>query len=568
MGWALWALPAGAQVVATSTDSVREEIHALYAKIESAYRVGDFEVLRVLAAPEARFGHAMRPSSVGDVIEEMKANSAGAATISSRTEIVLIDVAGDQAKLRCRTLVTTSIGGTSTAREIVSDDLWERGGGTWRLKESFATTGRELLPPTDPKTAAPVVGAIKKRAVPILAVVAGQPYIDLRAFGRAVGEARVVSLGEATHGTREIFQLKHRLIEYLIRAKGFTVLAFESNWPESEAVDRYIKTGQGDPRAALGELQFWPWQTDEVLALLEWMRAFNMAPGSHPILSFTSFDMQSSQGARTRVLGYVRSFAPGILPELESAYSSLAAAIKSQSRDYAAFDSAARSADAVVALLDSRRSELTRVSGPSDYRNALQAARVVAQFAHARTASAGPDHRDRMMARNVEWLLNEAHSDQKIVLWAHNGHIATADRVSITPVLWDVRPMGYWLRALLGPRMYVLGFAVHTGEVRAVTLENGKPIGLALSTIPKADPGTGTEVLSAAGIPSFFLDFRNTPALLAEWLAAPHLFRNIGAVWDRDHPEAFMVRDTLAKSYDGIVYLESTHAARGTIPPK
>jgi len=85
-----------------------------------------------------------------------------------------------------------------------------------------------------------------------------EPLDDLAPLAEAIGDARVVALGEAMHGTHEIFRAKRRIVEYLARTKGFTVLAVEGNWPEALAVDSYIKTGEGDPRGALAQLVFSP----------------------------------------------------------------------------------------------------------------------------------------------------------------------------------------------------------------------------------------------------------------------------------------------------------------------
>jgi erythromycin esterase len=161
-----------------------------------------------------------------------------------------------------------------------------------------------------------------------------------------------------------------------------------------------------------------------------------------------------------------------------------------------------------------------------------------------------------MMAQNVEWLLKEAYPKEKIVLWAHNGHVSTAPSAGF-------RPMGSWLRESLGSEMYVLGFAINSGTVRAMTRAGGRSIGLAESKIPASSEGTGTGTLSAAGNPLFFLDVRNSKGALAKWAADPHLFRECGAVWDRDNPESFMRTENLRKSFDGLIYLDSTAAARG-----
>jgi erythromycin esterase-like protein len=70
---------------------------------------------------------------------------------------------------------------------------------------------------------------------------------DLEPLRKIVGDARVVSLGEATHGTREFFQMKHRVLRFLVERMGFTAFAIEATWPEANRLDRYVRTGEGDP---------------------------------------------------------------------------------------------------------------------------------------------------------------------------------------------------------------------------------------------------------------------------------------------------------------------------------
>jgi erythromycin esterase len=389
---------------------------------------------------------------------------------------------------------------------------------------------------------------MKKQVIPLSTVEAGSPLKDLEAFGKAVGDARLVALGEATHGTREIFQMKHRLLEYLVREKGFTVFAIEANWPESEAADRYIKTGEGDPKAALSAMGFWTWQTEEVLAMLTWMREFNKAPGEHPILSFTSFDMQRYEVARDGVLAYFKHHAPQELPAVETAYDSLRRLNPDMWTD-PGFGEAAKDSERVVTLLEARRDALTRASSPQSFRDVFQMSRIVAQAANLRATGGNPRYREQVMAQNIEWLLKDAYPGEKIVVWAHNGHVSTRGS----------GPMGSWLRKTLGPQLYVVGFAIHTGSVRAMTREEGVKTRLVESKLPQADAGTGTAILSAVAQPLFFLDLKKPMGILGQWLSEAHMFRSCDAFC----PANFMSPDSLSQSYDGLIYMESTHAARG-----
>ena len=112
---------------------------------------------------------------------------------------------------------------------------------------------------------------------------------DLASLRRIVGNAHVVALGDGTCGTREFFQLKHRIVEYLASEMGFTMFAIEANMPESRKINDYVLTGQGDPRLLLSGLKYWPWNTEEMLGFVEWMRRFNASGRGR--LEFAGFDM-------------------------------------------------------------------------------------------------------------------------------------------------------------------------------------------------------------------------------------------------------------------------------------
>jgi erythromycin esterase len=102
---------------------------------------------------------------------------------------------------------------------------------------------------------------------------------DLAPLVTVLRHRRVVALGEATHGTREFFRLKDRLFRCLVRDAGFTTFALEISPEAGVTANRFVRTGEGSARAALEGFEFWTWQTEELLALLEWMRAWNLA---HP----------------------------------------------------------------------------------------------------------------------------------------------------------------------------------------------------------------------------------------------------------------------------------------------
>src|ERR1041384_7615428 len=113
-----------------------------------------------------------------------------------------------------------------------------------------------------------VTSWIRSSANPLKTVEARSGFDDMEPLRRVIGDARIVSLGEATHGTREFFQLKHRMLEFLATQMGFTIFSIEANMPEAYRLNDYVLNGTGDPAQLLRGIYFWTWNTEEVLDMI------------------------------------------------------------------------------------------------------------------------------------------------------------------------------------------------------------------------------------------------------------------------------------------------------------
>lgn len=144
---------------------------------------------------------------------------------------------------------------------------------------------------------------IARHAIRLTTPEAGHGFSDMQPLKKVVGNARIVSLGEATHGTREFFQLKHRMLEFLATEMGFTIFSIEANMPEAYRLNDYVVSGQGDPAQLLKGMYFWTWDTQEVLDMIRWMREFNKSGKGR--VEFTGFDMQTPEVAERIVSDFV-----------------------------------------------------------------------------------------------------------------------------------------------------------------------------------------------------------------------------------------------------------------------
>ena len=371
---------------------------------------------------------------------------------------------------------------------------------------------------------------LRGAAVPLATQLAGNGFADLQPLKGILGDSRIVSLGEATHGTREFFQMKHRLLEFLATEMGFTHFAIEALMPEAYRVNQYVLTGQGDPATLLKGLRTWPWNTQEVLDMILWMRAFN-ASGRGPI-QFTGFDMQSTLLAIPNARAFLLKADAEYLPVANSVFTRIAAA--ERRRTATAEDVAA--ARGVVDHMSAMREAYLQGYPLAEVEWAIQNARIVLQKAED---LAGITSRDQSMAKNVEWILDQAPAGSKIVLWAHNGHVNKLEG-------W----MGDYLAQRYGDEMYVLGFAFGEGSYNASGAAG-------LRSYPATSPVLGSleTLLRAPGLPRYILNLRNLDedAPLA-WFHQPRLLRSIGSVV---HLCPFFPSKA-GKEYDGLIWINST----------
>ena len=401
------------------------------------------------------------------------------------------------------------------------------------------------------------IGWVSANAVEFATTDPGGGYADLAPLGAMIGNARIVALGEATHGTREFFRMKHWVVEYLVKEKGFNTFGIEATWAEALLLNRYVHTGEGDPEVLLSKLHFWTWNTGEVLELIRWMRAHNQSPGNAPKVSFYGFDMQYANVAIEQVVEYLRG--------VDAVAADSAVAHYACFRDYP--DGAAYGAvrierkemcragvRAAYAIVQRGGAGYAARSGAEAYRTALQAARIVVQNEDVRgNPPEGARLRDQYMAENVEWLAEGAGPAGKLVLWAHNAHVAR-----MPPY------MGTHLDQRYGALYRPVGFSFYHGQFNAVmAIPNtvGPQMEVRVANIPEGDatPRSYNHQFHRVGKPRFILDLQPLRAGAprgAEWLLGPRHLRMIGAGYNPNLPQNSYLHSELVREYDIMIHVE------------
>ena len=398
---------------------------------------------------------------------------------------------------------------------------------------------------------------VRSHAIRLQSVEAGHGFDDMQPLVGVVGDAKIVALGEATHGTREFFQLKHRMVEFLASRMGFTIFSIEANMPEAYRLNDFVLKGEGDPKQLLKGMYFWTWDTEEFLNMVLWMREFNRQGKGR--IEFTGFDMQNPKLAMKIVQSFVatndKSFEATVDPvydEVTQRTKKLWSDEESPSQKLSDHLLAAKCRVVIEHLEQNRARFLQSGLGAESVDWAIQNARIVLQYA---LLQSGEQSRDQSMAENVEWIADQ-NPGAKIILWAANGHV----RYAPFP---DFNSMGWYLHKKFGKGMVSFGFSFNEGSFRAI--ETGRiPREFSVKPLPI---GSLDRTLASAGIPLFALDLRNLPkdGPVARWFAKPHDMRNIGGVYSEKGENA---PDPIAstvwpEAFDVIMFVEKTTASHG-----
>jgi erythromycin esterase len=409
-----------------------------------------------------------------------------------------------------------------------------------------------------------VIRLLDAEAIPLKSVIAGSGFDDLQPLKSILSGVQFVGLGEATHGTREFFRMKHRMLEFLVTEMGFTVFAMEASYAGCQNINDYVLYGKGDARTALASQGFWTWDTEEVVDMIEWMRTYNQSVPDAKKVRFAGFDIQVNElgGGIARLEAYLQKVDTlryrGMKPLLDSIESSANTGNNEKGLN---------AVKNFLAFFTMSRGYYVSVSSASEYETALAYCRTLVQLLDAYMMSPSDpwkqerEWRDYYMASNFLDLTAHDPPGTKYVLWAHNGHVAINPKGAING---GVRPFGSYLKAAFGDRYYAFGFSFSSGGFQAMEFDStGTMKGLQEFTARPAREKSLDGYLARTGQSIAVFNFRNAalPENVRSFLYQPQETRNFGSGTRRDWVDQMYDSVVPAETYDGMIFISTTRRA-------
>jgi protein-L-isoaspartate(D-aspartate) O-methyltransferase len=381
-----------------------------------------------------------------------------------------------------------------------------------------------------------------------------------------IGEARVVLLGEASHGTSEFYRMRERISRELITKKGFRFVAIEGDWPDAARIDHYVRHLEYPPSewTAFARFPVWMWRNEEVRAFIDWLRHHNAPLSGASRIAFHGLDLYSLYDSIRAVLKYLDQVDPHSAHVARERYGCLTP----WQSDPATYGHAALTGayptcepDVVRVLTDllHKRRDYAERDGER-FMDAVQNARLIANAERYYRimyygSRASWNLRDSHMFETLKTLLAFYGPKSKAIIWAHNSHIGNAAATEMFSR--GEYNLGHLCRKEFGDLAYAIGFGTHTGTVAAASNWDGP---MEIKTVLPSIPDSYEHVCHEAGKQSFVLNLRRS-SLEETPLRKPRFERAIGVIYRPDTELAsHYFQAVLPEQFDEYVWFDETRA--------
>lgn len=354
---------------------------------------------------------------------------------------------------------------------------------------------------------------------------------DLKVLNEFIGNSKIVGLGESTHGSSEVYKMKYRISEYLIKNLNYNIFSLEANMPESYLMNNYINKNIDSPQNVLSGMYFWLWQTQETLNFVEWLKLHNKNMNNKVL--FDGFDMQYYFGA----LKQIRDIYKVNNYDLDD-INNLIKILEENKRGQKRYTGKIKGV--INNLLDKVSQNAVKIDDVEIKKRYLQNITIIRQNIQVGSSVT----RDKFMAENIDWI-KQNYTPSRVIVSAHNFHVSKENSSS----------MGYHVNKKYQSDYVNFGFAFFEGNY---TANINKKIGT--FTSQTAPQGSLEYNLNSLDIPYFVLDLKSIKAdknELGKWILKKIQFRKTGSGTENNE----FRKTNIADSFDYLIFInKSSHS--------
>jgi len=392
--------------------------------------------------------------------------------------------------------------------------------------------------------------------------------VDLAPVLQRIGAARVVLLGEATHGTSEFYRMRARISRELIEHKGFSFVAIEGDWPDAARIDHYVRHSEYSPSewTAFARFPVWMWRNKEVREFVDWLRAHNAVLAPRARTAFHGLDLYSLYNSIQSVLDYLDGVDPKTAEVARERYGCLTPwqsdpAVYGHATLTGQYQTCEHEVTSMLTDLLQKRRAYAEHDGER-FLDAVQNARLVANAERYYRimyygSRASWNLRDSHMFETLKNLLSFHGSSSKGIVWAHNSHVG--DSAATEMSARGEFNIGHLCRQEFGEASYSIGFGTNSGTVAAASNWD-EP--MEIKTVRPALAESYERLCHETGKPRFCLPLRRVrPTSLAAGLMQPRLERAIGVIYRPETElQSHYFEAVLPRQFDEYVWFDETSA--------
>jgi protein-L-isoaspartate(D-aspartate) O-methyltransferase len=391
---------------------------------------------------------------------------------------------------------------------------------------------------------------------------------DLDTLLERIGNAKIVLLGEATHGTSEFYRMRERISQELITRKGFRFVAIEGDWPDVARLDHYVRHLEYPPSEWMAFARFptWMWRNNDVRSFVDWLHAHNAERVPLERAAIYGLDLYSLYTSIGSVLRYLDEVDPDSARIARQRYGCLTPwQADPATYGHAALTGAYRTCEnEVVRMLEDilhKQRDYAAHDGER-FMDAAQNARLVTDAERYYRimyygSRASWNLRDNHMFETLKTLLDFHGSEAKAIVWAHNSHVG--DSAATEMSARGEYNIGHLCRKEFGNGAYSIGFGTHLGTVAAASDWDGP---MEIKAVLPSLEQSYERLCHETGHPRFMLPMRGRSAVeVRNRLVKPRLERAIGVIY---RPETELAshyfQAVLPAQFDEYIWFDETHA--------